>query len=96
MSANESCGYIIDPCGDLLQIERVEKIIMNWAVEHPEPVYPSWIDWLMSEQVIPDDYSAAHSMEPGTRAASFYVTSKAFQPIPYDIAQKLGIEPKEE
>jgi hypothetical protein len=73
-----------------------EKMIMSWAAEHPEPVYPSWIDWLMANGVIPDSNSAKHSMESGVRAATFYVTSKAFTPIPADIAQKLGIEPKED
>ena len=71
----------------------VEEKVTAWAAEHKEPVYPSWIDWLMANGVIPDSYSVKHSMESGVRAATFYVTSKAFTPIPADIAQKLGIEP---
>lgn len=24
--------------------EQIEKHIMSWAAEHPEPVYPSWVE----------------------------------------------------
>ena len=78
-----------------VDFEVVGETIVSWAAEHPEPVYPTWIDWLMSESVIPTNYMAANSTDSGVRAGMFYVTSKAFQPIPADIAQKLGIEPKE-
>ena len=29
--------------GDL---KSIESIIMAWAAEHPEPVYPTWGEWL--------------------------------------------------
>lgn len=73
----------------------VEAAVMQWSAENPEPVYPTWIDWLMSEGVIPTNYMAANSTDSGVRAGMFYVTSKAFKPIPADIAQKLNIESKE-
>ena len=79
----------------ILDLKFNERKIMQWATEHPEPVYPNWIDWLMSESVIPTNYMADNSTDSGVRAGMFYVTSKAFEPIPADIAQKLGIEPKE-
>lgn len=79
---------------DINKIQEGEVIIMKWAAEHPEPVYPSWIDWLMSEGVIPTNYMVANSTDSGVRAGTFYVTSKAFEPIPVDIAQKLGLQPK--
>jgi hypothetical protein len=75
--------------------KEAENIIMSWATEHPEPVYPTWIDWLRNVGVIPTQEEASHSMRDGVRAASFYVTAKAFEPIPGDIAEKLGIESKE-
>jgi hypothetical protein len=88
------CNAIYEDDGNTDYAEIEEKVAA-WAAEHKEPVYPSWIDWLMANGVIPDSNSAKHSMESGVRAATFYVTSKAFTPIPADIAQKLGIEPKE-
>ena len=45
--------------------------VMQWAAEHPEPVYPTWWDWFAAGGLDPDD------------------------PIPADIAEKLGLEPKE-
>lgn len=54
--------------------DSVEEIVMSWATKHPEPVYPTWEEWLTTLGV-----------------QSFNELSK---PIPADIAEKLGIEPK--
>ena len=62
----------------------IELRIMAWAAEHPEPVYPTWIDWLVDQGLI--------FVTSNTYAFNFL---KATDPIPADIAQKLGIEPKE-
>ena len=56
--------------GNTEGIAEAEQIVMQWAAEHPEPVYPTWWDWLAARGLDPDD------------------------PIPADIAQKLGQEPK--
>ena len=56
-----------------VDIETLEELITNWE-EHPEPVYPTWFEWL----------------------CSIGVWNKASDPIPANIAQKLGIKPKEE
>ena len=61
-----------------------EKTIMLWAAEHPEPVYPTFREWLISIGVIGQMYT--HSV---------IADKLAMTPIPADIAQKLGIEPKE-
>lgn len=29
-------------------VDEVEKIVMDWAKEHPEPQYPTWSDYLGS------------------------------------------------
>ena len=75
---------------------EAEVIMLNWNKEHPV-LYPTWIEWLKSMGVIPyldgrvvrrnddDDYLGGH----------VNVNEIAFKPIPKDIAQKLGIEPKE-
>ena len=57
-------------------IESLESNVMAWAAEHPEPVYPTWGEYLHT----------LHN-EPSSRELS--------KTIPADIAQKLGIEPKE-
>jgi hypothetical protein len=57
---------------------------MKWATEHPEPVYPTWGEYL--EKVIPHG-----SRETALTFAIFAMN----HPISADIAEKLGIEPKE-
>ena len=68
-------------------IKAVEIIAMQWAEEHPEPVYPTWGEWFenyMCETEAPIDTSKS-------------VTVWMYQtPISADIAQKLGLKPKEE
>jgi len=62
----------------------LEKEVMAWAAEHPEPVYPTWGEWLLANRIIGDadsDYAVGLLMR--------------CKRIPADIAQKLGIEPKE-
>jgi hypothetical protein len=66
---------------------EVERRTMAWAVEHPEPVYPSWGAWLEKQGVV------KLVQEDG---ASYYALLREIEdPISPDIAQKLGIEPKE-
>lgn len=95
----EPC-LLFGQCGAIFEMdtnidwEKYADVIEGWAAENPEPVYPTWIAWLMSEGVIPTNYMAANSTDSGVRAGTFYVTSKAFAPIPADIAQKLELEPK--
>lgn len=67
--------------------EEVEHIIMEWAAEHPAPVYPSWLEYLMN--AFPDCGKAY--MEGNDALWRWMWTT----PIPADMAKKLGIEPKE-
>ena len=53
------------------ELQRVEEKVAAWVEVHPEPVYPTWHDWMAGLGLDPDD------------------------PIPADIAQKLGVRPKE-
>lgn len=61
--------------------ERYEGQIREWAAEHPEPKYQSWGEWLSEIGVF--------QCEDGE-----WRFAKANDPIPADIAQKLGIEPE--
>jgi hypothetical protein len=58
----------------------MELRIMAWAAEHPEPVYPTWGEWLNTYGVVSDN---------------FFSNAKMLDPIPADIAEKLGVKPKE-
>lgn len=64
--------------------EYIEREVMSWAAEHPEPVYPTWWSWLINEGVI----------EKGSTYTGAFDQLRT-KSIPTDIAQKLGIEPKE-
>ena len=70
--------------------EDIELRIMSWAADHPEPVYPTWAEWLMEHGLVYASDSAY--MKPW-----FVVNQRRIEkPIPDDIAQKLGIKPKED
>lgn len=79
VGANPVCGELsISTQEDVVNFEAV---IMKWAAEHPEPVYPTWAEWLTSIGVYPKGWE-------------IYQTPLKRE-IPADIAQKLGIELKE-
>ena len=59
----------------------IEDEIMQWAAEHPEPVYPTWEEYLRNVGVIPTNQDIVQ------------IFLKAS--IPDDIAEKLGLKPKE-
>lgn len=64
---------------------ELEDAVVKWAEENPEPVYPTFREWLISIGVI------------GQMSTHSVIADKlAMTPIPADIAQKLGVEPKEE
>ena len=77
------CPAIYEEDSSHVDYADVEKNVTAWAAEHPEPVYPRWIDWLADVGLIIN--TADHY--------AFNFTAAVDQ-IPADIAQKLGIEPK--
>lgn len=80
------------PVYPLDKLEEYEKVVMDWAAKNPEPVYPTWAEWLHNIGVTISDqpFSA-----PNISVYVFQVNSKMFDPIPTNIAEKLGIQPKE-
>ena len=86
--------------------ERAAAIIEKWAEENPEQqVYPTWGEWLEQQGIcfssltnysyvdgitIPKVFN--YQIEGKT---AFMCGDKVNEPIPADIAQKLGLEPKE-
>ncbi len=74
---------------------ELERVVMAWAEEHPEPRCPTWVEWYKAN--FPD---ARHDICPnyfmsnkplGTCAVSCKKCTNT--PIPADIAEKLGIKP---
>ena len=81
-----------------MDCKEVERRVMQWAAKHPEPVYPTWDEW--QDSVFPD---AEIDITPCTFGSRYRLncflektcsTCKE-QQIPADIAEKLGIKPKE-
>lgn len=79
---------------------EVECLIMDWAAEHPEPVYPSWKEaW---KSLFPDSYvGPCPKRWFGENYYPIFVClehdcdyCKAL-PMHPDVAKKLGIWPKE-
>ena len=82
-----------------MDCKEVERRVMQWAEKHPEPVYPNWNDWYRKN--LPDAYRDGKRMGPmifggGENCASETDCDRCRDtPIPADIAEKLGIKPKE-
>ena len=61
-------------------IEKVEQIVMSWAAEHPEPVYPSVAKYLEQFGII--------IRRDGSVEADFF---RANEPMSAEMAKLLGI-----
>ena len=85
------CPAIYEKECDSADWNHVENVVAKWAAEHPEPVYPTWKEWLEEQRVVVHFDSVS---EKGTKV-KWELTNKSNCRIPADIAQKLGIEPKE-
>lgn len=72
------------------QPEVTEKTVMDWAEENPEMVYPTWSEWLYEQGVLGDKVIC----NVPSMTAHNVATEKVDEPIPDDIAQKLGISQK--
>jgi hypothetical protein len=72
----KSCMAVYEDEFETVDFAHIEQTVTEWAAEHPEPVYPTWGEWLQR---------LYNSMN----YAGIFIT-----PIPADIAEKLGIEPK--
>lgn len=90
---NDCCKYCpldhLKSCGAIWEIEdgtydNIEETVEAWAAKNPEPQYPTWAEWLMSIGVIGGLFQ--------NRAIDALGSLK--QPIPADIAEKLGMKPK--
>lgn len=84
---------------DDVDYAEVGSVIMQWAEEHPEPVYPSWAEgW---KQLFP----AGENIPCLGLFDTKYYDGACMErscakcknaPMPAEVAEKLGIKPKEE
>ena len=91
-----------DEFSDNVDWSKLEQIVKKWAAEHPGPVYPTWGEWLMEQMVIAErmrpkyDYTNGERTDELERTGEYIaIDSEMKKQIPADIAEKLGIEPKE-
>ena len=70
----------------------IELRIMAWAAEHPEPVFPTWGEWLEKQGIVKLVNSERYDED---YQKVLILLDSVENPIPADMAQKLGIEPKE-
>lgn len=90
------CGITVTSGMDC---EEVERCVMQWAEAHPEHAYPSWNEWY--RQNFPAAYYNSKRICPmvfGDGKNCYRETDCdrcRNHRIPADIADKLGIKPKE-
>lgn len=70
----------------------IETAVMSWAAEHPEPVYPTFAEWMYDSFLkwCQRNYPGRAKDE---KAWFDYIYETR---IPAYIAEKLGLQPKEE
>lgn len=85
MYAGCSCSRCIRDYPD-----EAERIIMDWAAEHPEPRYPTWKEWVDRDFPVKLCICVRNFAYVECSATCEECWNK---PIPTDIAQKLGINP---
>ena len=66
------------------EFRKLEDFVVKWMAANPEPVYPTWRDLF--------EIMGANIRCDGTVQFQLLAADK---PIPADIAQKLGLQPKE-
>ena len=92
-------GCMVAADAEYVDYADAEQEIMHWAAEHPEPVYPTWNEWYRKN--FPDAYYDSKRICPMVFACKRNCDSETNcdkcrdRPIPADIAEKLGIKPKE-
>lgn len=90
----EACRLNVDLDGE--DYNELERIIMDWAKEHSEPVYPSWKEgW---KQLFPESVGTPCPAYYGKKyrnicCANVLCVNCEQRPMPAEVAEKLGIKP---
>jgi len=81
-----------------MSASKMEKLVMDWAAQNPEPRYPTWQEWWQT--TFPELVDRHISVNPcafGVRSKGCNTTGSCHicrtQHIPADIAEKLGVKP---
>lgn len=92
------CGF---SCGGVFEMpentnwQLLQEKIAAWAAENPEPVYPTWREWLNDIGVVGVEYTTRIYTTANKGLVQYVSTMPSFyRPIPADIAEKLGLKPK--
>lgn len=90
--SNRVLNYWTDEC-----IAQLEKEVMQWAAEHPEPVYPTWAEWLLTVGGGVEKTFETGGYSGNTWVEDYETVVVALDSrIPADTAHMLGVKPKEE
>lgn len=97
-------GVVIDGCDAIYthwaanaDWDKVASIIEEWAAENPEPVYPTWAEWLIEHGLTEYQGNVFNDYRkdgPFVTKIDAVLSKAAYKPIPADIAEKLGLKPK--
>lgn len=90
-SSGDLCGIISISGYSNNKFMELEEVLLSWAAEHPEPVYPAWGDWFAERGDLIKlwrNIKVCSGHGPG-------VIGFLYEPIPTDIASQLGIKPKD-
>ena len=68
---------------------EVENVVTKWAKDHPEPMYPTWAEWLTEQGVLTSPIPVANMT-----AVAYFGGLHSQDPIPEEMAKKLDIKPK--
>lgn len=71
-----------------------EQRVMQWAAEHPEPVYPTWGEWFAEQGELSANWKDLRVVSCSGKSSTG-VIGLLYNEIPADIAEKLGLQPKE-
>ena len=94
-------------CSDFMNAypDITETLVMKWAAEHPEPRYPTWVEWWNSNfsgegRKMFTPCSFVPPMELGCSIGHDGCMVAPYKcwhtPIPAHVAEKLGIQPIKE
>lgn len=76
---------------DTQAVQKLENVIMDWAKQNPELVYPSWRDgW---KQFCPEAMAIPCPKAFGVKCENSVCSYCLNQPMTAEVAEKLGIKP---
>lgn len=78
------CDAIYEDLAANIDWDKIASIVETWAAKNPEPVYPTWYEYVWS-QLTKKEPISDHDL------ATWMENNR----IPADIAEKLGLKPKE-